>query len=51
MSPWSSPDEVAHHPGLAKQMDPDARNVVQPLLHFFPGGTGVTVQRVVQDRQ
>ena len=38
--------EVAHHLALATQMDPDARNVVQPLLHFFPGGTGVTVSRL-----
>ena len=33
------------------KMYPDALNVVQPLLHFFPGGTGVTVQHVVQDRR
>ena len=38
---------MAHHFGLGTKMDPDALNVV----HFFPGGTGVTVQHVVQDRR
>ena len=41
---------MAHHFGLETKMDPDSFNVVKSFFLFFPGGTEVTVQHVVQDR-